>query len=87
MQEITESLKQLRNMDTEYSIFGSDSHQYLLNDPISLAEINGLERKYRCEFPRDYIRFLTELGNGGAGPDYGLFPIGFQDHGYELTGW
>jgi hypothetical protein len=26
-------------------------------------------------FPTEYRKFITQIGNGGAGPAYGLFPL------------
>jgi hypothetical protein len=38
--------------------------------------------------PQEYRHFLTEIGNGGAGPFYGLFPWGKWDGaGRELVTW
>jgi hypothetical protein len=51
----------------------------------SLAEVTAFERSHRIELPRDYARFITEVGNGTArGGAFGVFPLGLtvQDDGY-----
>ena len=34
-----------------------------------------MEEKYHFSLPDDYFRFITEIGDGGAGPDYGIEPF------------
>jgi len=46
-----------------------------------------LEAKYHCNFPEEYREFITQLGNGGAGPFYGLFPIEVEDHNHGYCSW
>ena len=84
MNEIIEKLEYLRRNDTEFEVFGSSKHRYKLNAPLSDADFKAIEKKYGCVFPDEYRYFITEIGNGGAGPFYGFFPIEIQDknHGY-----
>ena len=62
-------------VDSERAVFGSSSHQYLLNPVISLGEVSAYEEKYNVDLPEEYKFFLTKVGNGGAGPYYGLYPL------------
>jgi len=87
MIEITQKLELLKNLDKEFSIFGSNAHKYELNPPLSKIELRAIEKEYGCTFPEEYKYFITNIGNGGAGPYYGIFPITMQDDGWELSGW
>lgn len=87
MEEIILKLKELSQKDKGLNVFGSASHEYALNDPISEERLEQLEDKYSCNFPLDYRSFLTVVGNGGAGPFYGVFPIEMQDDNYDMCGW
>ena len=60
------------------------SHRYALNPCISETEVTAFEAKYDVVLPSEYRTFLTEVGNGGAGPCYGLFPLGtYNDQALE----
>lgn len=52
------------------------AHRYRLNPPISVSFVRMVEEKYGFSLPEDYFRFITEVGDGGAGPDYGIVPFG-----------
>ena len=69
---VNQSLSKLKALDKNYSVFGSSSHRYLLNAVLEESEIKAFENKYSVRLPEDYRRFLVEVGNGGAGPYYGL---------------
>lgn len=72
-------LTRLREAKKRPNVFGADSHEYKLNPPLSAAAIRRFEKKHDCVLPLDYKRFLLEVGNGGAGPYYGLFKLGEMD--------
>ncbi len=50
-------------------------HRYRLEDPLDAWEVEDFERIYGIALPEDYRQFLIELGNGGAGPDHGIYPL------------
>ncbi|WP_372368198.1 SMI1/KNR4 family protein [Candidatus Uabimicrobium sp. HlEnr_7] len=79
METIKEKLLLLKKCDTDFEIFGSWEHRYELNEPLPVKDFRAIEKKYDCTFPEDYRIFITEIGNGGAGPGLGLFPVGKQD--------
>lgn len=56
--------------------FGASEHRYRLNPGISEQELASFEAEQQVALPADYRSFLLEVGNGGAGPHYGLLPLG-----------
>ncbi len=62
--------------DAEIGDFYGWCHRYRLEEPIAPDEVAAFERQHGITLPEDYKAFLTQLGNGGAGPDYGIFPLG-----------
>ncbi|APZ93332.1 SMI1/KNR4 family protein [Fuerstiella marisgermanici] len=79
--DITERLRVLSNTDRKRAVFGSSGHDYLLKSPLDVSEIEVFEAKYNIRLPEDYRRFVTEIGNGGAGPAYGFFQFGYEEDG------
>jgi HEAT repeat protein len=68
----------------QLSCFGSDSHRFHLNPPISEEELSRFETVQGIELPVGYRGFLLHAGNGGAGPYYGVFPLDKWD---DFAGW
>lgn len=68
-------------------VFGSDAHEFLLNAPSSEEEVQRFEKLHAVRLPDEYRHFLTVAGNGGAGPFYGVFPLGMRDDGFWLKSW
>ncbi len=65
-----------RAADENLQLFGADSHRYQLHSPAPEAALQQLEATYGIQLPEAYRCFVREVGNGGAGPFYGIYPLG-----------
>jgi hypothetical protein len=53
------------------------SRRLVLNPPATEKDVATFEQRHGISLPAEYRLFLTQLGNGGAGPpEYGLVPLG-----------
>ena len=68
-------LKEASQWDMDYPIFGSHSHAHLFRPPLPMEELGAWEELMELRLPEDYRTYLTCLGNGGAGPAYGIAPF------------
>ncbi|MCC6643349.1 SMI1/KNR4 family protein [Candidatus Peregrinibacteria bacterium] len=83
LKSIKNKLEELRKKDKEMKIFGAGDdqffgtigHHYELNPVLSEEEILAVEKKLEIKLPEEYRAFIKELGNGGAGPAWGLFTL------------
>jgi SMI1/KNR4 family protein SUKH-1 len=82
---IYESMRRLAR--AKVKIFGAEEHGFKLNPPLSEPEVAAFEAKHSIRLPDGYRHFITQIGNGGAGPYYGVFPLGHMDHGFDLAPW
>lgn len=73
--KIIKKMESLKKKDTQFAIFGSETHQYKLNKTKSENELLEFEERYGIKLPYGYREFLKRVGNGGAGPYYGLEPL------------
>jgi hypothetical protein len=81
--ELGEMLRRLRAADTGFRVFGSKQHGYRLGPILSECELAAFESANCIRLPGDYRQFLAVVGNGGAGPFYGLEPL--STFGRELS--
>lgn len=84
---ILAALQKLAVTDTERQLFGSNGHDYALNPPLAEADLAAFERDAGVALPTDYRTFITKIGNGGAGPYYGVFRFGEHDDGHGFCSW
>ncbi|UOD33033.1 SMI1/KNR4 family protein [Massilia violaceinigra] len=68
-------LEALRLADPQLALFGASSHEYLLAPVKTPAEVSEFEREHSIVLPDDYRQYLLHVGNGGAGPFYGMLPL------------
>src|SRR5437868_2739639 len=70
--KIVEGLRFLREADRDRVVFGANGHEYRLRPCLDEEKVGEFERRYSLRLPDDYRRFLMQVGNGGAGPYYGI---------------
>jgi len=83
LEEIKAKLADLKTKDQEMKVFGAGDdaffgmigHHYELNPVLSEQEIEAEEKKLGIKLPEEYREFLLEVGDGGAGPEWGLFKL------------
>ena len=78
---IKDKLNILKEADLDYEIFGSGTHEYNLNPTKTEEELIKFETENQITLPEEYREFFLYVGNGGAGPYYGLEPL---EHGREV---
>ncbi|HEX9998487.1 MAG TPA: SMI1/KNR4 family protein [Abditibacterium sp.] len=88
--EIKALIDELRDIDTDFRVFGASSHRYQFGPTLSETELREFEQQHKIVLPPDYRFWLREIGNGngfrpsghqslfrgaGAGPGYGLYNL------------
>ena len=85
---VKERLTSLASSHEHDHVFGANGHHFLVGRPLSSQQVKGFETEWGFQLPGDYRLFLTAVGNGGAGPGYGLFPLGMADDiGDDMKPW
>src|SRR5262245_5439146 len=85
--EIPAAIERLRAADPPPKVFAAWHHGFVLNPPLTEPQVAEFEAAHRIRLPDEYRRFLIEVGNGGAGPYYGLFRLGERMHLRDLRPW
>ena len=91
---IKEKLEALRRLDKGCAVFGASQHRYQFGPTLRDFSIAGLENKHDLTLSEEYKTILQHLGDGGAGPGYGLQSISMKHihppyvgHQHLLRNW
>lgn len=84
---IQRTLLRLQSLPAMKEVFGAIGHGFLMNPILSEAEVLTFERQHRISLSPEYREFLLRVGNGGAGPYYGVFPLGEMDGINGMKPW
>lgn len=74
--DLRSALVERARLDPELQRFGASTHRYRLNPPLAPEQRAAFEALHGVRLPAEYAEFLTSAGNGGAGPFYGIYPLG-----------
>lgn len=78
---------ELDSLDPERRLFGAGSHAYRIGATVPEATLSQLESRWEFRAPAAYRAFMLHVGDGGAGPAYGVLPFGQVDDGFGFTAW
>lgn len=73
--ELLSLASRARGLDIELRQYGAERHHYEFAPVVPLSEVRDFEQRHSISLPEAYVEFLTQVGNGGAGPDFGLFSL------------
>ena len=79
LHNIKKKLLELKTLDTDYTVFGSKSHEYKFDIPIELEKLQQYETNHNLSLPQEYREFLLTVSNGGVGPFYGLLALNYNE--------
>ncbi|WNM41851.1 SMI1/KNR4 family protein [Micromonospora halotolerans] len=66
--DVREQLDRLAAAPGVDAVFGSESHGWKLEPPLSADDLAEAEAQWRVRLPNEYRSFLLEVGRGGVGP-------------------
>ena len=69
-------IKELAKKGHSIGVMKNPNRRKRLFEPTAtMKQIQDFERDMCVTLPRPFVRYLTELGNGGAGADYGIYSL------------
>ena len=86
-QAIKDDLRLLRTVYLPLKLVRGSHHFFEANPPLAEEAVRKFETKYGITLPEDYRGFLIHVGNGGDGPDYGVFKLGEMDDMHDHRAW
>ena len=84
---ILQDLERVRRSGRQLEIFGGNAHHFECNPLLAEHDLLKFETRHKIHLPADYREYLLQVGNGGAGPAYGVFRLGEMDDGFGFMPW
>ena len=75
IERIRRKLATVPQADGRSRSFGEEKHGYRLRPPLGESQVADFEDRHGIRLPEGFRLFLLNLGDGGAGPYYGLLPL------------
>lgn len=75
---ILDLVRELSSLDRSKRVFGAErrssgwGHEYRFNKPLTADRVAEFETQNGIRLPEDYREFIQTVGDGGAGPHYGI---------------
>lgn len=73
--KIVERIEILKGYDRRFYHVGARDHKYVFNPPCPQRRLQDYEIDKGFTLPDELHFVYSKIGNGGAGPDWGLWPI------------
>jgi hypothetical protein len=74
---VIDALERARRLDAKLWGFGAEAHGYRLVTRLPKTDVDAACQAYGIDLPEAYRAHVETVGNGGAGPGYGLQRFGF----------
>lgn len=84
--ELQERLVEMGRLDRRRQVRGAGAHGYRFQPPLTASELAAVEAEAKVRLPDEYRCWVTEIGDGGAGPFGGIRPLREARDGDELEG-
>jgi hypothetical protein len=72
---VRDRVLRLGAMSSSDQVFAAGAHGFALEPPLTEDVVADVERAFQIQLPEEYRSFLLQVGAGGAGPAYGVFPL------------
>lgn len=72
---ISKKLRVVQQRPPARKALGEREHHFRLEPALGERQVQAFEGLHGIKLPADHRAFVTRLGNGGAGPYYGLLPL------------
>jgi hypothetical protein len=72
---IEQKLRIVQQRPAARKALGERQHGFHMGPKLGVVQVAEFEHKHGIQLPDGYRAFLTHVGNGGAGPYYGVLPL------------